>query len=414
MVKKKIFDINPAKQGDLQKKKLLKKIRVKSAIGILSARRTVPLFAGLCLLAGLVLSYFLIPPKADIKVWPKKENIEGKAEVTVAVNKKDGSYISGKIIESEKIISENFSAQGTVLKATKAQGTIRVYNAYSAASQTLVASTRFVSDDGKLFRTPSRVVVPGASYAGSKLVPGFVDVKVAADQPGEEYNIDSSTFSIPGFSGTPKYTSFYAKSSEPMTGGMKTEVPRVTSEDLERAKKSLTERALMQSNADINNTASSGGYAVINEAISSEVLDFTASAKEGQEVKDFSAQIKTLTKSLVFLGDELKSFAGNYIEGKISQNKNFIESSLRVEYALKAVNLEKGELNLNLAVFGQTHSFQEAGKIKELVAGKKVKEVERIIKDFQEIEKSRIEFWPFWARFAPKDLDRIKINLLLD
>lgn len=415
MIKRKIFDITPPRQTEPQNRVPLKKAAIeKKPVVLAKKKKPILLFAGLCLFAGLALSYFLIPSKADIEIWPKKESKEELIEATVAVSQKDGDYIPGKIIESEKTISENFSAQGTALKAVKAQGTIRVYNNYSTAVQPLLANTRFVSDDGKLFRTPARVVVPGTSYSSGKLVPGFVDIKVAADQAGAEYNIDASTFSIPGFAGTPKYTAFYAKSSEPMAGGMKTEVSQVTDGDLENAKKSLVEKAVLESKIAVSNAASSEGYIIIDEAISNEATDFTASAKTGDEIKDFSAQIKTSAKALVFKEADLKSFASNYIKSKIQSGENFIDSSLKIEYALRGVNLGKRELNLKLTISGQTYSLQEVNQIKELVQNKSMEEVGEIIKDFPQIEKSRIKFWPFWVRFAPEDLDRIKITLLLD
>ncbi|MBI2626013.1 MAG: hypothetical protein HYW69_00255 [Candidatus Nealsonbacteria bacterium] len=414
MVKRKIFDITPHQQTDLRKSASRKKPAASGELTDLGRKKIILLFVGLCLFAGLALSYFLIPPKADIEIWPKKENKNERVAVTVAASPKNGNYIPGKIVESEKIVSGNFSAQGTILKVTKAQGTIRIYNNYSTAVQPLLANTRFVSDDGKLFRTASRVVIPGASYSGSKLVPGFIDAKVAADQAGEEYNIDPSTFSIPGFAGTPKYTAFYAKSAEPMSGGLKAEVFQITDEDLESAKKSLIEKAVLESKTAVNDAVSGEPYIIINEAISSKAVDFTSSAKAGDEVKDFSAQIKSSVNALVFKEADLRFFAGNYIKSKIAPGENFIDSSLKIEYVLKGVHLDKGEINLELTISGQTHSLQEANAIKELVQNKSVEEVEEIIKGFPQIEKSRIKFWPFWVRFAPEDLDRIKITLLLD
>ena len=117
---------------------------------------------------------------------------------------KAGNFIQGEVLEAEKEVSQNFTAHGKKLKSTKAHGTMRIYNNYSTAAQTLVATTRFISNEGKLFRTKERVVIPGGYYEGGKLAAGFIDIEVIADQPGEDYNIDPSTFSIPGFVGTSK------------------------------------------------------------------------------------------------------------------------------------------------------------------------------------------------------------------
>jgi len=99
----------------------------------------------------------------------------------------------------------------------KATGIITIYNTYSSSPQTLVKTTRFVSEGGKLFRTTKTIVVPGADASSGKIVPGSTTVEVIASEPGNEYNIGPSTFSIPGFKGTPKYLAFYGESFSAFT-----------------------------------------------------------------------------------------------------------------------------------------------------------------------------------------------------
>jgi len=101
----------------------------------------------------------------------------------------------------------------------KASGTIIVFNEYSSDSQLLIASTRFLSSNGKIFRTTKNIYVPGTKTENDEIIPGSIDVEVLADYWGDEYNIGSSDFTISGFKGTAKYTDFYGKSNTAMSGG---------------------------------------------------------------------------------------------------------------------------------------------------------------------------------------------------
>ena len=318
-------------------------------------------------------------------------------------------------MEIKKEFSQSFEVLGRKLKATKAQGVIRVYNNYSAASQALLVNTRFVSDDGKLFRTPKKVVIPGGNYGGNgKLTAGFVDIEVVAGQPGEEYNIDASTFSIPGFAGTPKYTVFYAKSFEPMKGGAKKEAPYVAQEDLDRAKEFLTKISLTEGKTALMDSISSGGYTLIDGAISIKAEDFLALTELGQEAESFSAQIKATAKAVVFKEQALKSFSINYIQRNFTPEEKLIEQFLLIEYFPEKIDLKKGEIALKIAISAKSHSAPEEIIVKEMIKNKSIGEIENILRDIPQIEKARVEFWPFWVNLSPDDLKRINIAMILD
>ena len=412
--KPKIFDITPPRKKAAIAKIQQEGPRKDFAPPSNSSKKLAPLLAGIVLLSAAALSYFLIPHKVKVELWPEKKILMATTTAAVSVDGRGANFINGEILESEKVISQSFAVQGKKMKSSKAQGIIRVYNNYSALSQPLLATTRFISDDGRLFRAPERVVVPGGHYEGGKFAAGFIDIKVVADQPGEEYNIDESTFSIPGFAGTPKYTAFYAKSSSPMSGGYKKEVPYVTQEDLNRAGEFLAKTALAENDIAIRKAASSGKYSLIDGAILANVSDFKSSAGLGQEVDSFFAQIKTRAAALVFKEDALIDFSKKYLSGILASGEKLIEQFLKIEYSPEKVELEKNELSLSIFISAQSHSLPEDAKIKELTKNKGLKEIENIFKGFPQIIKAKVEFWPFWVNLAPDDVGRIEVVLHLD
>ena len=106
---------------------------------------------------------------------------------------------------------------------TKAQGTITVYNSYSAQSQRIVAGTRIAGNSGLVYRLVSSVVVPGYTMSGKTIMPGSVSTTMTAEKAGDQYNISSSDtisdFKVIAYKGTAKYDGFYARLTSAVTGG---------------------------------------------------------------------------------------------------------------------------------------------------------------------------------------------------
>ena len=397
MAKKKIFDIAPPEEI----KSLPVSPEKKSSP---SFKRTIPILIGGAIFLIGISGYIFIEPKAEIELWPQKELIELETKAT----------LSGEIFEAERTVSQEFSATGTKLKEVRARGIIRVYNAYSTLPQPLVANTRFVSDEGKLFRTPKRVVIPGGRYEEGRFVPGEIDIEVVAAEPGEEYNIGPSTFSIPGFAGTARFAAFYAKSFEPMTGGLIAEVPQVTKEDLDRAKEILTAKALEESKLALKRAIPLEEYILVEGALSQEIVEVTPFAEEGQELSSFLFQVRAISQALAFKKSELKILAKDLLQPQIPQLKALHEESLLIDYYPRTFNLKERKVDLDLKISAQIYSVIDEYSLKEMIKNKRPEVARRLLENLPEIDRVEINLWPFWVRSVPSATERINIKLNLD
>lgn len=186
-------------------------------------------FIFLALILGALVAWTFLFSDAKLTINPNYRDIE----VT-------GSYLIFKDDMVTDFASSTLSK--TVLKSEpkevnqKASGELTIYNNYSDAPQILITNTRFQTSDGKIFRISESVTVPGKS--GN--TPGSIKVKVFADTYGVDYNIPATTFTIPGFKGTPRYEGFYAKSTEAMSGGVSGIVQIVSQDDIDNAKTELS------------------------------------------------------------------------------------------------------------------------------------------------------------------------------
>ncbi|MFH1820460.1 MAG: hypothetical protein ABH805_00855 [Candidatus Nealsonbacteria bacterium] len=418
MEKKKIFDVTPPPQKKETEEAIFIKSKLEQKIDQPSKKITFK-GKGVLIVLLLVVSIFFaaratINPKAELDVWPVKTPVNFKAEVVVAKEPGNSGEIPGELIVKENYFSEEFPATGVKEKEVKAQGIIRVYNNYSTDDQVLIAKTRFVSDQGKLFRAPDKVIVPGGHYESGKFVSGEVDILVEAGESGEEYNIGPATFSIPGFAGTPRYTDFYAKSFEPMTGGQKSNVTYVTAQDLESVESSFIERALVKNSQALINSITSPDYILVTGAVKGEIIEIDPLAQVGQEAETFSLRAKARSESLVFKKEAVEEFAKNYLLARIPSGQNLNESSFAITYSAKEVDMDQARIVLNVEILAETYPIIDEQKIKQAIIGQRPEQMTASLRTFFEVKQFQVRLWPFWVTEAPLEVNRINVNLKLD
>ena len=383
-----------------------------------AARSKKFLLKGLVIVAVLlvltVFSGYTFFARSEIKVWPAKDSIDLAETITIDTKASQPDFaakiIPGKIVQDQRKKSQDFSATGTTTKEEKAKGAIRVFNAYSTASQTLVASTRFVSADGKLFRSTKKEVVPGGVYENGKLVPGSVDIEVQAAEPGEDYNIGPTTFSIPGFVGTPKYASFYGESSAPMAGGFKGAMGLVTSVDIDNAKRILSDEIKNESDEFLKKTVS-GDLVLLNSTATFEVLQEKTSVAAGAAANSFNLQMEAKTTIFAFTKSDVDSFVRKKIASSIPEGKKFLEGSMGVNYSIDRKDADK--VTVNLAINAKTYFAFDLEALKKSLLGKTPQEIKTFLKDQPQIEKIEIKTSPFWVKRIPENMEKVKVDLQL-
>lgn len=422
---KKVIDIIPLKKRFEDKKKEIKKLEIKAkepALEIEAKKLQLKLpefrffkfslkfllsFLAILFLLSIVLLSFKFS-KAETKIWPKTEELKlsEKLVVDTKIDKVDvkNRVIPGKIFESEEIFSEEFSSTGKILK--KAQGTIRLFNEYKTEDEIWLAGTRFVSSDGKLFKSKDKILVPGAKIEGGKIKASYVDVPVEAAEGGADYNIGPSDFSIVAFKGTPRYFKYYGKSFEPMKGGG--EFPKVQKEDLENAEKSLIELAKNKA-IEIFKNKIPAGFEIPEKAFSVEVLEKNSTAKEGEEVEKFNFQVKLKIKSIAFSKEDLSNFAKEYTLLNLPNQKEIYFPSLKLDPKTEILNFELGKVTVSLDISIKTYSLIDEVYLKKGLAGKNLSEAKTFLLNQPEFSKVQINIFPFWSKRIPENINQIEI-----
>ena len=369
-------------------------------------------------LAAFLILLFATPPvflhlffaKAQIEVWPHITKLRLEEQISAQVGydnvNREKKIIRARVFEEEKELTQLFASSGEKLKEEKAHGIIRVYNENTVQAQTLVANTRFISEDGKLFRLKTPALIPV----------GFLDVQVVAAEAGPEYNIGPSNFSLPGLVGSPLYTKVYGKSFVAMSGGVKKEVAVVTDEDIAEAKAKLAETLKTQATKSLLAKIPSQ-FQVLEHSLDFTILEDNSLVKPGAELDRFNYKTKVKVVISGFHKEDADLLSRQAMENYLEPNQAINEETLSFSYTV--AEGETGSSNgagvIPIIAHIEVDQYEkiEQERLLERMAGARFEEFRQIMKEYPFLEKAQFSLWPFWLSRIPQDLKRVNIDVHL-
>ena len=367
------------------------------------------------LIIGVYLFFKL--PKADIIIWPKVDTLSFKQTITadkeVDLIDIEKAIIPAQVFEATKTNSQDFPATGNALNEGQAAGTITIYNKYDPPTPfTFKAGTRFMSDSGKLFVSPQKIVIPAAKKSGSKITPGSVQVNVQAAEGGSDYNIAPSNFSVPGLKGTSYYYSVYATSSSAMTGGYAGKVKKVTDDDVQGAKDVLTEKTMSDAMSALKDQIPSD-YILLDNAAISKTTSASTQTKSGTVAENFNYQVTATANALAFKKSDLDQFVKNYLVSQLPEDKTLLEDNLKIDYSSSVVDISGGKATLNLDFSSGIYQNIDKNSMSLSLLGENASQIDKTINNSlgDQISKIKINFWPFWVSSAPNSQKAVNIEL---
>ncbi|MFZ1735489.1 MAG: hypothetical protein WAU31_00985 [Candidatus Moraniibacteriota bacterium] len=366
----------------------------------------------LSLLAALGVAIVIFVPRADVTVIAKELSTSLDVEISARVDQESvdvsGKYIPLRVVEAEKDIVQSFPSTGQASVSDKrARGMITISNTFGSSPQSLVATTRFESPDGKIFRLAKGVTIPGTKEVDGKTIPGTIDVEVVADASGKEYNIDSTTFTIPGLKGGPKYEKISASSVHAFSGGGEGEgaVASVSADDVARAKdaalKALSESLRNELEKDLQ-----PGEKLLDDAILSETLSSDAFPSVGAVASSFDFRIHVSARALVFSESDVRTVAAALLgEGAKPED-------VHVEYTIPHPDFTAKMLGIKARVSFEKGQKMDIERIKESILGKSVGDVQAVFADYPNIQKIEVVFWPkFMTSRIPSRASQVSVHV---
>jgi hypothetical protein len=337
--------------------------------------------------------------------WSYNGNFTADKSVS-AINAGQG-VIPAQIFSVPKNVTQLFPASGQENVSLKAQGTITIYNAYSSSPQSLVATTRFVTPDGKIFRLVSAVVVPGAAVTNGQIVPSSINAPIAADQPGPDYNVSSTPkLTIPGFQGTPKYNAFYGAIASGTSGGFVGEKAVPTADDITSAKQKVTDTLT----SDLQNGLAgsyTSNFKILGGATNIQITKLTVNTSTDAN-GNFSVFGEGALSAIGFDETAFKAFLLSLAQ---STEASSTFSSLTLNYASATPDFTNGKLAFSLNAQGSLEPLFSSDDFRASVAGKGISDAKNAISSLSDLQEGTISVWPAWLWQIPANLNRIQMTV---
>lgn len=365
---------------------------------------------GISFLSLIGVGVFVFLPRAEVHVVPYKmtQNVDLQFDGQLEGVLTDDTIIPVRIIEKEHEVVVSADATGVSSgTAQKSRGTVVIYNSFSAEAQSLVATTRLESPEGKVFRLSEGVTVPGMNGTA----PGAIEAQVIADQPGAEYNISATTFTIPGFKGSQKFEKFRAKSNTAMAGGSQATSAdfRVISKgDLDAVEALAKQKAKEAFQEAVQKTLTEG------ERILEENLEITPTANAslpiaGTVATSFEYKNTFSVRGFVFSESAIKDI----IRTKGEETTNgvlFRPTTLTLSYKEAIPNYEEKKVRLKVHAIVDSESVIDTDELVNAILGKDGDGVNEALARLPAIKKMDIIFKPQWfTSVVPTSKSRVTV-----
>lgn len=375
-------------------------------------------------------TYVTISPELDVKTI-SRNMIFTQKEASVLDSK---NTVNVRPINLEIPMEYTFNVTAIDEMSTQnAQGTVDIYNELSQ-EQIFRPATRFITEDGLVFKTDDWLKIPPTKVSSGVTVMGKVTTTLIADAYdtnggiiGVRGNIpEGATLTIPGL----KFNrdKIYARTISPFIGGINPKIHVLTDKEVASFKEILIEKLkskaleTLKLNIKKNNGENGENYDIlpINENIiytlgdinlmkwakigdKNEEVTLSGKVKISTYVYDRNATLfylKTILNESLLFGTE-KLIGVNDDSLRIT---NIISKNTSSLFSMKATT----ELDSTISYNFEDVSNNLTKKLKNLIVNTSVKEATSLLLNDNNIASVKIAFSPFWLTQVSSNPDNIE------
>jgi hypothetical protein len=344
---------------------------------------------------------YLSVSRATIRVVAKPAVVATNASLSVVKEPRAEGEIAGSVGQTTVTKARIFALpqEGARAVEAKASGMITIIN-NTGSAQPLVATTRFLAENGVLFRLDAGITVPAN---------GQVSARITADQSGSSGDIGPTTFTIPGLAPSLQ-DKIYGTSADAITGGVQY-VRTLTEADVADAKTALLTDILNEAKLTLSAgldsaLAAQGTYDVEETAVTTDV-------PVGTETGTFSLTISARVTGVYYDSALVSSYARSLLQKRVPEG--FILHSVNeqgVQTTVESADYTTGEAELSVYLDGTAVISGDAPTLsKDRFLGRAPNEVFTLLRASDAISDVSITFTPFWLQRIPTLKDHIEINI---
>lgn len=352
------------------------------------------------LLAGLFYYSFV---KVTITIEPKVTAVSGKLPLDIydetTAPSKDGGIV-GVVKEVELTAEQSYPATGGLILGEEAVGKVTITNNY-IKNQPLVATTRLLTADNKLFRLKDTINVPAG---------GSVEAEIYADQPSAEMAVGPTKFTIPGlWAGL--QDKVYGESSEAVVYRQKKQ-PVIEQLDIDNGTKDLKTQLIKKVESEAVATYKDKYKQVLFQFDENSIIT-TTEGSAGEEKETVLIKLTVEVVVVAFNDEASKKLAEQKMKSSIADNQELVEFNQdKIVYILSSVDAANGTAAVEASFEGRALPKAGADLVdKQKLIGLSGDQLNQYLAGLPEVASFEVKFSPEFFKRAPYSADRIVVEL---
>lgn len=347
----------------------------------------------------VVVGYFSFSSLA-IEIIPNREIISDSISLEISTSESATStssvtqLLNGQVRSQDIEVEKEYSSSGEEILGEEVIGKVKLINNYTKA-QPLVATTRLLTGDNKLFRLKDGVTIP----AGQS-----VEVEVYADTPSSSMAVGPTRFTIPGL---------WVGLQDKIYGQSETNF-----EYRHKVNNFIKQADLDYAYSDIRtliaNKAASidlGNNAILSLDNANTIIE--TDAKSGDETANFTVKAKNRVAIISFD----KEMVEKMVEAKLAyvvpddkEIKGFDTNS--ITYTIESYDTESQTARIKVS-FQATVAIKEDANVldKTKLVNLSESQIDQYLKGIPAISSFTLDFRPDFIKKSPSLADRIKVRI---
>ena len=365
------------------------------------------LFIGIGVFIGIVLFWWwgaVVAPKAKIIIESDTETLTPTINFTAdktatSVNKTD-NILPASFVEKTQTVEQKGTATGQKDISAKASGTVTFSKPCGPENPPTIPSGTSLSAESLTYVTQSSVTLSPVISNGCKFQGS---AKVIAQNKGEQYNIEATTYTFSGFSGV-------TASGTAMTGGSSKTVKVVSQQDIDATKQKVDESSSQIKDQLKQQLEQNGYFAIVDSfEITKDTTQVTPALD--QEATEFTIKgDRTYTMTGV-KKDDLKQLIEQAVAKEQQGDAQKITNDGIDNAVYRVLERKSNSIKFTMQPTVTTGANIQNDTIKKDVAGKKKGETENAIKAISGVKSVEVKYSPFWVTKTPKNTNKITIEL---
>lgn len=304
-----------------------------------------------------------------------------------------------KVVELEQ--SKVYPVAGTEVIGQEVIGTITIVNNYDK-NQPLVATTRLLAPDGRLYRLTNSVMVPAGSNLAVKVYGDKVDASMAI-------TVDTK-LTLPGlWEGL--QDKIYANAAAGSVIYQEKKKKIITQAEVDAAQADIKQALLQAAKDGLDESYASYDRRLYQ--VQDDSLKYQLVGEVGEEKDQLAMTVTGSVVIVVFTESSFYDLAKAKVESSLSDQQQLVNlKPTNFEYKLTQVDLERAIAEVEIILAAEVSFKSDASVVdKQKLVNLLQKQAESYLQGLPEVQSFQIKISPSFVHKMPSLVDRIKIDI---